>query len=274
MFTISVIVLTITWTFFSNVLGSSLSNTSNPNATISSYFITVSSENFSISEFIRVEGTKVRDLRPVEGTFIYNTSITWTSKGPMYEVYIYNVTRINETTWIIVKIVKVRLGNLTPSYKEIFLVKNSTVYRIRIVTGNIVVNWTNVTIPPTSSGAIGVLVAPPLWQYVAENAKWRVFVSANTTYRLANMSLTFSQKTMEEDKVVGISSCNGPSGKCYIVKSRIFVTASVTGTINKAPISKELNCTLYIDAKTGIVTRVKMGSLEIRLVKWTLKGQS
>ncbi len=271
---ISIVISVIIWVLTSEMSSGYSLNISGINTSALQYLAIAMSGNFSASRIVHVEGVKVRDLRPVEGVFIYNTSVAWTSKGPMYEVYIYNVTRINETTWIIVKIIKAHLGNLTPSCKEIFLVKNSTVYRTRIVAGNIVINRANVTIPPTCSGALSVLVAPPLWKYVAKSAKWKVFVYANTTYRLANMLLTFSQKTVEEDKVVGISSCNGPSGKCYIVKSRILVTTSVAGTINKAPISKELNCILYIDAKTGIVTRVKMGSLDVRLVKWTLKGQS
>ncbi len=258
------------WIYLTGILSNSQLNISNINATVYTYLITVNNENISLSKLISIKGIKVRDLRPVEGVFIYNTSVTQTSEGPMYEVWIYNISKINSTAWIITRLVKTYLGNNVISYREVYIVRNNTVYLLKTETNNATYYW-NIVVSPAVPDSISILVAPPLWLYVRDKAKWKVTVITNATYKYLRNPWSYSSKIIEEATVTGITDCNGPSGKCYIIKSRV---ASLMHPKHR-PISQEYNYILYIDAKTGIITYVKRCgrkfTSEIKLVKWVVK---
>lgn len=260
------IVLVVTaWAFTSSSTNTYPSTTTTFPQTI------VPGRDFLIEKRVSVEGVKIRDLEPVEGIFIYNTSIAETSEGPLYGVLIYNVSRLNETSWIITMTVKTYLGGSVTNHTHTFIVKNNTIYFIETRTENVVYKWNTIK-APVSPDCILLLVSPPFWPYVAEKAKWRVSMIGNSTYKYLHEPFTVISKAVEEAEVVGTKDCKGPSGKCFIIKSIVNLLTNSNG-ISK---TKELNYIFYVDSETGIITYAKYGKYgeEVRLVEWVIRGRS
>lgn len=229
-----------------------------------------------INRKFSVVGVKVRDLKPPVGIFIYKTSTDVTGEGFKYEVWIYNVSKLNNTAYLIIRNVTIFMNDKPFSnYIETYIVKNNIVYFIDAKTGNVVYKF-NVVEAPVSPDCVSLLVAPPFWPYVREGAKWRVTLTAYEEYRYLRVPYVLKYRAVEEAQVVGITKCNGPSGKCYIVKSRVimYIENPKTGKIEK---QKVYTYEFYVDYKTGVVTYAKYGKLntepiQIRLIKWKISG--
>lgn len=222
----------------------------------------------------KVTGVKVRDLEPPIGVFVYKTSVDITGEGPKYEVWIYNVSKINKTTYLITRKVVIYVnGRKFGSYVETYVIRNNVVYFIDSRTGNVIYRF-NTTAAPVSPDCISLLVAPPFWPYVKEGAKWKVVATRHEEFRYTMVPFTLNYRAVEQAQVIGITKCNGPSGKCYIIKSTvdIYYRNPRTGVEEHKVRTYEF----YIDYKTGIITYAKYSGtgltkpIEIRLVTYNI----
>lgn len=236
--------------------------------------------DFVINKTFSVGGRKVRDLRPVEGVFIYNTSVVETYKGPSYTVYRYEVSRLNETTYMVVRNetdYHPEVGVPTPKV-DVFLVRNNTIYHLATIAGGtspnatITYKWDTVR-APVSPDCILILVAPPFWPYVAEGARWRVTLLHNATYRYADFKDVV--RGVEEAWVERIVDCRGPSGRCYVVRSQVQMESTV-GDLKgeRTRTMRDVYSYLFhVDVETGVVVyAVYHTGVRVKLVKWRLGG--
>ncbi|MGB9704900.1 MAG: hypothetical protein ACPL3C_05590 [Pyrobaculum sp.] len=262
-----------------SALSKAMENKSKPPAKITKKW-TRDNSSYLVEEEFFIDVEPVRELKPRPGYYVYETDLERLADGVMYERWVYNVTKTDNSYSIVRTLYSFLFIDgrwINGSAIMEWLVVNNTVIWLHTITGESL--WIhNYTERPISMNCLPLLVAPPFWPYVAEGRQFRVKWVNNVTYlpQMTNGPTIVSRAEFRDEYKVAkeLVDCRGPVGKCYVVEAELKrkYYSNYTKITNEFEPHRYV---FYVDL-SGVVVEVreyvgksKIPTLTVKLVEWT-----